>query len=328
MASPNDPSYNHLYVNLEEGLRLHYVDVGPCDGIPLLLLHGWPDLWWGWRHQIQYLRQTYRVIVPDQPGFGATTSPTSPAFYRRKNLAAIYAKFLDYLKIDKAIVIGHDWGGNMAWAMALFQPDRVLAVGAVCTPYFPLAPQKLTLETMVKLQPTLTYQLYLVQDETPSHFEAAIEKFFKLIFQFPATVRPSDAKDLKSMMERFAEFEYDPATSRRGFTDSDLAFLIDEYERQGFATGLNWYKTVELDYDDKVGKDLTLHHEALFIGATRDMALPPSMSTGMEKIVPNLSRGLVDNAGHWVLWEAPDEVNQILGDWLEKTVDKLGLKGP
>ncbi|KDO29500.1 hypothetical protein SPRG_06040 [Saprolegnia parasitica CBS 223.65] len=326
MTSPYDPSYTHKYLSLSDGLRLHYVDVGPRDAVPLLLLHGWPDLWWSWRFQIQHFRKTYRVIVPDQPGFGATTSPKEPAFYRRKNLALVYAQLLDHLQIEKAIVIGHDWGGNMAWSMALFQPSRVVAVGAICTPYRPLTPVKVSLETMVKFAPTMTYMLFLVQDGTAARFEADTEKLFKLIFQFQESHRPDAVSaDLKAMLEHFEQFEFDPSTKKSNLSDQDLAFIVAEYQRQGFQTGLNWYKTVEMDYDDKVGLDLTLQHDALFIAATHDIALPPAMSVGMEKLLPNLTRGLVDEGGHWVLWETPDQVNAIMDDWLAKVVAKLGL---
>ncbi|OQS05628.1 epoxide hydrolase [Thraustotheca clavata] len=257
-------SYSHHYVNLQEGLRLHYVDVGPKD----------------------------------------------------------------HLSIEKAIVLGHDWGGNAAWSVALYQPDRVLAVGAVCTPYFPNPPVKLTLEQIVQFRPTLAYQLFLVEDSTAVHFEANALKFFKLIFQFPPSHVPEGAKDLLSMMKLLHDFEFKPETKRGNITDEDLAFLVAEYERQGFAHGINWYKTVEFDYDDKAEVDPVLPHEALFIGAKKDLALPPSLSVGMEKLIPNLTRGEVENAGHWVLWEAPEEVNQILDHWLSKITTKLGLSEP
>ncbi|KDO29499.1 hypothetical protein SPRG_06039 [Saprolegnia parasitica CBS 223.65] len=325
MTSPYDPSYKHKYVNLKNGVRLHYVDVGPRDGIPMLLLHGWPDLWWGWRHQIQHFRAKYRLIVPDQPGFGATTSPDDFTKYTRKTVAAGYADLLDILEIEKAIVIGHDWGGMTAWCMALFEPSRVLAVGSICTPFWDVVPQGLTLEDFVAIFPSLTYQLYLVQDGTAAAFEANPHKFFQLVYGCKQLRRPASATNVRSAMEALAEFEFDPETPRTNFSKTDLQFMVDEYMRQGFQHGLNWYKTCELDNQDKMHVDVVVPHEALFVSAGRDQALLPSMSKGMETLVPNLVRGHVEEASHWILWETPEKVNAIIESWLDTVTAKLKL---
>ncbi|EQC37373.1 hypothetical protein SDRG_05590 [Saprolegnia diclina VS20] len=310
MASPFSPEYTHCYAELN-GIRLHYVDVGPRDGVPVVLLHGWPDLWWGWRHQIQALRATYRVIVPDQRGFGATSSPDAYEAYRKSIVARDYALLLDHLGLPRAVFLGHDWGGAVAWAMAQFYPARVLAVGAICTPYIPQPRTYVPLEMIAAVKPSFRYQLLLQAPSTAALFDANAENVFSLVYGGLPLNAPS--KDLHDVMTSVATLQFAPGGL---LASDDKAYYVAEYARQGFDKSLNWYRTTELDWIDAQGLERVILHDALFISAGKDPVLRPEFSTGMEKWLPNLTRGHVPNGTHWVLWEFPDEVNAMLLSWL------------
>ena len=124
------------------GLRMGYYEAGPQDDpTPLVLLHGWPELAFSWRHQIRALSAAgRRVIAPDQRGYGATPGPEAVEAYDLDHLTADIAHLLDHLKIDKAIIVGHDWGGIVGWGFPLRFPDRAAGIVGVNTPHLPRPP--------------------------------------------------------------------------------------------------------------------------------------------------------------------------------------------
>ncbi|KAG6957858.1 hypothetical protein JG688_00010778 [Phytophthora aleatoria] len=130
-------AWEHNYAPVGNDITLHYIDVGPRDATPVVLVHGWPDLWFGWRYQIQALSKTYRVIAPDMRGFGRSSIPQTVEGYGTKKVTGDLAGLLDFLNIPRAVFIGHDWGAVITWRMCMFHPDRVIAVCSVCTPYMP-----------------------------------------------------------------------------------------------------------------------------------------------------------------------------------------------
>ena len=109
------------------GIRMGYYDAGPkSDKPPVVLCHGWPELAFSWRHQIKALGEAgIRVIAPDQRGYGATDRPESVEAYDMEHLAGDLVGLLDHLKIDKAIFVGHDWGGFIVWQMPLRHSDQI-----------------------------------------------------------------------------------------------------------------------------------------------------------------------------------------------------------
>ena len=119
------------------GLRLHLVEAGPEDGPPVVLLHGFPEaLWYGWRRQIGPLAEAgFRVIVPDQRGYNTSDKPRGVAAYRVETLAADVAGLLDTLQLERASVVGHDWGAVVAWWLALARPERVSRLAILNVPH-------------------------------------------------------------------------------------------------------------------------------------------------------------------------------------------------
>jgi epoxide hydrolase 4 len=120
------PAYEHTYLQINDQIRLHLVLAGPADGTPVLLLHGFPEFWYGWRHQIMALAaKGFRVIAPDQRGYNLSSAPKDIAPYGLEHLSQDVIAILDHYGIEKVFLAGHDWGAAVAWAVAMRFPERV-----------------------------------------------------------------------------------------------------------------------------------------------------------------------------------------------------------
>ncbi|KAF0719289.1 Aste57867_1137 [Aphanomyces stellatus] len=311
---PEDPSYNHQYVHLN-GIRMHYIDVGPRNALPLVLVHGFPDLWWGWRFQIQALRESYRVIVPDNRGYGGTDAPSTPKSYRRKTIAQDYVALLNHLNIPKAVFIGHDWGGDFVWKMSLFHPDRVIAVASICTPFAPQPSRLFSLPEVVAFVPSFSYQLFLVEETSPAILDRHVDNFLNAIFGNPSTPAFDAFPNSRAYFEAVPTLTFRDARPRR-LTAIDFEYYVRQFQTRGFQGPLNWYRTREVDHEDLNGLPRTISHPSLFICAEDDVALTPALSRSIKKHVPNLTRVDIPRAGHWVLFEAPERINPVLLQWL------------
>jgi pimeloyl-ACP methyl ester carboxylesterase len=133
MSDPPDlPGVRHEYVDAD-GLRVHVALAGPEDAPPIMLVHGWPQNWWAWRHVIPALAERFRVIAPDLRGHGWTEAPA--AGYEKEQLASDLLAVLDALGIDRATWVGHDWGGWSGFLAALRAPERLERMLALCIPH-------------------------------------------------------------------------------------------------------------------------------------------------------------------------------------------------
>ena len=148
------------------GIRMGYYEAGPkTDTPPVVLCHGWPELAFSWRHQIKALADAgIRVIAPDQRGYGATDRPEPVEAYDMEHLTGDLVGLLDHLKIDKAIFVGHDWGGFVVWQMPLRHLDRVAGVVGVNTPHSDRAPA----DPIELMRQRFGEQMYIVQFQDPA----------------------------------------------------------------------------------------------------------------------------------------------------------------
>ncbi|CAG8564406.1 11358_t:CDS:2 [Rhizophagus irregularis] len=171
---PQDPnSFRHRF-SFVNGIIYHYVDQGEGHDNAIILCHGFPDLWYGWRYQIPFLvSKGYRVIAPDLRGFGQTESPHCPPNdihqYGFKNICKDLSELMNQLNLKKAIFMGHDWGGVVVWRMCIHYPEKVHAVISLNIPYIPPNEHYLNIESIAELLPNLQYQVYF------THPKAEIE---------------------------------------------------------------------------------------------------------------------------------------------------------
>nr|CAG8530113.1 13026_t:CDS:10 [Entrophospora candida] len=281
-----------------------YVDEGEEIGKKevIFLCHGFPDLWYGWRYQIPFLvSKGYRVIVPDLRGCGQTEAPHCPPNdlhqYGFKNICKDMTELMNQLNIQKAIFLGHDWGGFLAWRMCIHYPDRVRAVISICTPYTPPRENYIKIESIAELLPNLSYQT---------------ELFLKSIFRSSKHEHHVVLFDGNSML---GDAVHDVPRSSI-ISQKELDYYVRQYKSNGFHGGLNYYKTRKVNFQDEKGTRKQINHPSLMITVGKDSALPPSMAKGMNKFCMNLTVKHIEESGHWVMIEKTNELNQILEDYL------------
>ncbi|KAI8575744.1 hypothetical protein K450DRAFT_260267 [Umbelopsis ramanniana AG] len=286
VMNPDDPaSFRHCEVDGLNGIRIHFVDENSSSDKVLLLLHGFPELWFGWREQIPFLvSKGYRVIAPDLRGFGGTSSPEDYHVYGHKTVCDDLVALLDYLQIPKVTVVAHDWGGSVGWRFVQFYPKRTLAIAVFCTPYLPPNPEYIPLEDVL---------------------------FIRLLRPCNDAVGPIYDADKDSIIQGRPKVKRNEMLSER-----QLKYYVDQYKKTGFHGPLNWYRTTKVRFEESKDLNPIIEFPAMMVTASRDAALPPSMAVGMKKFVPKLEMHNVDDAGHWILWEKPKECNELLDRFL------------
>ena len=177
------------------GIRMGFYDAGPkTDVPPMVLCHGWPELAFSWRHQIKALAAAgIRVIAPDQRGFGSTERPEAVQTYDLEHLTGDLVGLLDHLQIDKAIFVGHDWGGFVAWQMPLRHLARVAGVVGVNTPHVGRAP----VDPIQIFRKRFGESMYIVQFQSPAHepdaiFASRVAQTFDFFMRKPVTRPKAD----------------------------------------------------------------------------------------------------------------------------------------
>ncbi|MEM8770389.1 MAG: alpha/beta hydrolase [Pseudomonadota bacterium] len=310
------------------GVRLAIYEInGDPEGArpPVILVHGWPEIAYSWKNVMPALAEAgWRVIAPDLKGFGRSDAPGDKSLYDIAHLTSDLAALIDALKIDRAVFCGHDWGGAIVWPMAQLHPDRVAGVIGVCTPHKPPPPVP-PLAIMEKRFGARHYIVQFQEEETPERlFETDIERFFRIMFRPPAS---------PEIMARLGNRIYDlPGRFRDGpppdendliISKDDLAVFTEAYRRSGFHGGINLYRNIDRNYEIMKKVDPIIDAPALWVGAASDFFLPPVSAEGMEKFVSNLDKIVIDNCGHWVMWEQPEALNPILTDWLSRLQQSL-----
>jgi non-specific protein-tyrosine kinase len=314
-------------------IRMGFYEAGPkTDTPPIILCHGWPELAFSWRHQIKALGEAgIRVIAPDQRGYGATERPEAVEAYDLEHLTGDLVGLLDHLKIDKAIFVGHDWGGFVVWQMALRHRDRVAGVVGVNTPHYDRAPAD-PIELMRK---RYGEQMYIVQFQNPAReadkiFDSRVGQTFDFLMREPmprkealptepATAGVGASSKLNLAFPQMVagyDAKYDPR--KPILSGGEMKVFVDTFARTGFTGGINWYRNWTRNWQRAAGLDHTVKVPALMIMAENDAVLPPSAADGMERLVPDLEKYLVRGSGHWTQQERPEEVSAKLIEWRRK----------
>jgi pimeloyl-ACP methyl ester carboxylesterase len=313
------------------GIRMGYYDAGPkTDVPPLVLCHGWPELAFSWRHQIKALAAAgIRVIAPDQRGYGATERPEAVEAYDLEQLTADLVGLLDHLQIDKAIFVGHDWGGFVAWQMPLRHLARVAGVVGINTPHTARAP----LDPIQIFRKRFGERMYIVQFQDPARepdaiFASRVAQTFDCFMRKPSPSPKADAAAASpaagigaaatvNLAFPQAVAAYDAAHDRRTpiLSPEEMAVFVDTFSRTGFTGGINWYRNMTRNWERSADLDHTVRVPSLMIMAENDAVLPPSAADGMHTLIADLEKYLVKDSGHWTQQEQPDEVSHKLIEW-------------
>jgi epoxide hydrolase A/B len=315
------------------GIRMGYYEAGPkSDAPPIILCHGWPELAFSWRHQIKALSEAgIRVIAPDQRGYGATDRPEAVEDYDMEHLTGDLVGLLDHLKIEKAIFVGHDWGGFVVWQMPLRHPARVAGVVGVNTPHWDRMPA----DPIELFRQRFGDKMYIVQFQDPGRepdriFGSRVEQTFDAFMRKPVA-RPSGTLEEQPIAgvgasarlnlafpQMIANYDakHDPRTPILSAEEKKV--FVDTFTKTGFTGGINWYRNFSRNWQRSQGLDHTVRVPSLMIMAENDAVLPPSATEGMERLVPDLEKYLVRDSGHWTQQEKPDEVSAKLIEWRRK----------
>ncbi len=266
-------------------IRLHTALAGPENGRPLIFLHGFPEFWYGWRKQIDFFaKQGFRVIVPDQRGYNLSERPAGIENYRVDLLAADVVHLMDALHIRKAVVVGHDWGAAVNWALSSMYPDRIEKSVIINVPH------------PVIMRETLESSLDQLQ-----------KSWYMFFFQIPR---------IPERLMSLDDWSYFTAALKSGsinstFTDEDMSQYRRAWSRPGAMTAmLNWYRAALQHPFDLRDKRVVV--PLLIIWGSRDAVL------GKEMVEPSLRYAdlgrivFFDENTHWVHHEAPERVNTAI----------------
>jgi pimeloyl-ACP methyl ester carboxylesterase len=315
------------------GIRMGFYEAGPkADRPPMILCHGWPEIAFSWRHQIKALAAAgIRVIAPDQRGYGATEAPEPIESYDLEHLTGDLVGLLDHLKIDKAIFVGHDWGGFVVWQMALRHRDRVAGVVGVNTPHT----NRLWADPVELMRQRFGDTMYIVQFQDPAHepdriFGSRVEQTFDFFMRKPMPRNDSGAAEppvagigaSSKINLAFPQMVagYDATKDPREpiLSAEEKKVFVDTFSRTGFTGGINWYRNFSRNWQRSADLDHTVRVPSLMIMAENDRVLPPSAADGMERVVPDLEKYLVRDSGHWTQQEKPEELSAKLIEWRRK----------
>ena len=303
------------------GINMHIAEAG--DGPLVLLVHGFPELWYSWRHQLPALADAgYHAVAPDVRGYGRTDAPEAIESYTMLNHTADAVGVLDALDEKTAVVFGHDWGAPMAWSCALLYPDRFSAVAALSVPFMPRSPIPPT-QLLKQMFPNNFFYILYFQQPGPAEaeLEADVRKFMRLMLYGASgdapqgallSQKPKDAKFLEGMPE--------PKQLPSWLTEADLDYYTHEFERTSFRGGLNRYRNMDRDWEQLSQlADAKVKQPALFIAGDCDGVLTFTGVDAMKADVPNLRNILMlPGCGHWTQQERPTEVNAALIQFLRE----------
>ena len=288
-------------VALSTGVELDVVDEGSRDAPVLIFLHGFPESHRTWRHQIRHFSNRFRCIAPDQRGYCKSSKPEAVSDYAPDKLAADIVALADALGVERFTVVGHDWGGAIAWIVALMgQANGRVERAIIANAPHPFIFQKLLIEN----------------DE-----QRAASQYMRA-FRDPANDALVREHGLAALLMKAIKWDRSSA-----MTDEDRAILFRNWQEPGAAFGmLNWYRASTIRVPamgEEIERPAMLDHPfpklaipTLVIWATDDKALPLCNLEGIEDVVTNIQIVKVPDCGHFVPWEAPDAVNAAMEDWL------------
>ncbi|MFV2125923.1 alpha/beta fold hydrolase [Micromonospora sp. LOL_013] len=302
------------------GIQMHIAEQG--DGPLVVLLHGFPESWYSWRHQIPALAAAgYHVVAPDLRGYGQTDLPTAVEQYSQLHLVGDVIGLLDALEEQQAVLVAHDFGTSVAWNAALMRPDRVRGVVSLSVPYLPRGP----VSALTGMRGALGDGFYMQYLQQPGIAEAELEQNVRSsltrIFHWGFGNSPQAAGPTMPVVPtggKLFDLMPEPAALPGWLTETDLDHYTAEFSRTGFTGGLNWWRTIDLSWELTApwqGAPVTV--PALYVHGDRDGSI---QLPGMDQLIPNLkylvpgltSTTVLPGVGHWTQQEAPEEVNAEL----------------
>jgi pimeloyl-ACP methyl ester carboxylesterase len=304
------------------GVRLHTVEAGE-RGAPLVLFaHGFPELAYSWRHQIPALAAAgYHVLAPDQRGYGRSSRPDNISDYNIAELSADLIGLLDDVGAQTAVFVGHDWGAPVAWSTVQLHPDRVAAVVGLSVPPVPRAQVPPTQAFRRVFGDNFFYMLYFQEPgiaDAELGADAATTMRRMMGGLRPPTDRAAALRMIRPGPEGFIARLPEPDGLPSWISAQELDHYIVEFTRTGFTGGLNWYRNLDRNWEIMADPAApTIEMPALFVAGADDPVLGFTRRDRAAEVVTGPYREvMIEGAGHWLQQEHPDQVNEVLLDFL------------
>ncbi len=314
----------HRFVETN-GIRMHIAESG--KGPLIILCHGFPELSYSWRHQIGALGEAgFHCVAPDQRGYGQTDRPEPIGAYDILNLVGDIVGLVKALGEKEAFIIGHDWGASVAWHCALLRPDLFSAVVALSVPFLPRLEGNLPpTEIMKKMSgEQVFYQLYFQEPgRAEADLEADVRKTMRRTLYSLSGDSPPERR-WRFMLDK-SEKTLHPSSAPEALPpwlkEEDLDYFTEEFQRTGFRGGLNWYRNIDRNWGLTSFLDgAKVRLPALFVAGEVDPVITmyrKAYDTLQRNVLHLKGKILIPGVGHWVNQERPDEVNQLILQFLK-----------
>ncbi|MFW6357739.1 MAG: alpha/beta fold hydrolase [Chroococcales cyanobacterium] len=282
-------SWKHEFISVND-VKLHYVTQG--EGPLMLMLHGFPEFWYSWRHQIPEFAQDYRVVALDLRGYNESDKPKSVESYSMQTLVRDVEGVIKGLGYDNCILVGHDWGGAIAWCFAYEFPTMVNSLIVMNIPHPAKFAQALR-----------------------SNFQQLLRSSYIFLFQLPLIpewgLSWNDYQAIATIFQGMA-------VDKMAFSPEDIEVYKSAAAKRGALTAmLNYYRNIfnqSFLFQSKQWEALTI--PTLMIWGEKDIALGKELTDGTESYVNNFSLRYIPNCSHWVQHEKPELVNQYMWNFL------------
>jgi len=314
------------------GIHLNIAEQG--KGPLVLLCHGFPESWYSWRHQIGALAAVgFRAVAPDMRGYGKSDAPEAIDQYTIFHLVGDLVGLLDALEAPTAVIVGHDWGANIAWQAARLRPDRFRAVVALSVPFRPRGPVRPT-SVMPR---TADAQFYMLYFQNPGVAEAELERDPRATVRNMLYGASGDGAAARAaaasggvapaigMVPKgggFLRGSGAPATLPAWLSEADIDFYAGEFKRSGFRGGLNYYRNIDRNWELTAAfADVKVTVPALYVAGDRDMVVSfpgtDQLLANLKQFVPALRNiQMLPGCGHWTQQERPGEVSAAIIDFV------------
>jgi len=301
------------------GIKMRIAEMG--QGPLVIFLHGFPESWYSWRHQLPAVAKAgFHAVAPDLRGYGKSDKPANVEDYDIHHLTADVTGLIDALGEKTAVVVGHDWGSLVAWNAVLLHPDRFTGLIAMSVPYGGRASVS-PLETMKKTFGDDFY--YILYFQEPGVAEAEFDKnpraILSRLYLSPDSPRePAEITDRKRAAGGWIPRMGAPKGLPAWLTQAELDYYVNEFTESGFRGGINFYRNFHRNWETTPElTDRKISQPTTFIAGTRDGvirgATAEQLTATMSRVVTDF-RGvtLIPEVGHWVQQEKPEETNAAI----------------
>jgi pimeloyl-ACP methyl ester carboxylesterase len=314
----------HRFVETN-GLSMHVAEAGAPTAPAVVLCHGFPESWYSWRHQLVALADAgFHVLAPDQRGYGQTDAPPHVGDYTQFHLVGDLIGMLDALEVERAAIVGHDWGGPVAWNAAQMRPDRFPAVVGMSVSW---SGQRGTVKPTDAMRAAMKGGfLYILHFQEEGVAEASMDRDIRgtmrrVLYSLSGDIPRDQARFFNPEATTWDDCLREPDALPDWLSETDLDVFVGEFERKGtFRHGINWYRCIDRNWELSAPfAGLPIRQPALFIGADRDVILGQTREgvAATKAMVPNLREPIwIADCGHWLQQEEPEQVNRALIDFL------------